>query len=340
MVPPPAMPRLPRVARAALLAAFLAAAAAAKKKAPKRGSACATLTPDGWRASLQGRDALVLFVTASCPHCRVLEPTFEALCAAFRNEEGVVLGIVDGTKHEALVDSQAVYGFPHLKWYPRREHSIAKGEIYQGERVEGEILAFVNERAGTRVAAPSRRKAEQRFDGRVRELDGFVDEFFVHFRLPVGYVEASQREVIAKVKRRLGAMRRPEERSSADYYMATMEGVLADGAGHVEHERARLQQLVDDGALGDEKAELMRRRLSVLRAFAAALAKHPPPRRRAAEVAAQGEVTEVTRDERRRHLEELPRAALVELVLALHEVACPEADALVADAVAGAADAG
>ena len=49
MVPPPAMPRLPRVARAALLAAFLASAAAAKKKAPRRGSACATLTPDGWR---------------------------------------------------------------------------------------------------------------------------------------------------------------------------------------------------------------------------------------------------------------------------------------------------
>ena len=78
----------------------------------------------------------------------------------------------------------------------------------------------------------------------------------------------------------------------------------------------------------------MRRRLSVLRAFAAALAKHPP-RRRAAEVAAQGEVTEVTRDERRRHLEELPRAALVDLVLALQE-ACPEADALAANA----ADAG
>ena len=79
----------------------------------------------------------------------------------------------------------------------------------------------------------------------------------------------------------------------------------------------------------------MRRRLSVLRAFAAALAKHPPRRRRAAEVAAQGEVTEVTRDDRRRHLEELPRAALVDLVLALQE-ACPEADALAANA----ADAG
>ena len=46
----------------------------------------------------------------------------------------------------------------------------------------------------------------------------------------------------------------------------------------------------------------------------------------------------MTRDERRRHLEELPRAALVDLVLALQDFACPEADALVADAVAGAAD--
>ena len=137
------------------------------------------------------------------------------------------------------------------------------------------------------------------------------------------------------MKRRLGAMRRPEERTSADYYMATMEGVLADGAGHVEHERARLQRLVDDGALGDEKAELMlpaAQRAPRVRGGAG-----EDPAAAASNRGGRGAGRGNGGDARRAAapLEELPRAALVDLVLALQE-ACPEADALAANA----ADAG
>jgi len=113
------------------------------------------LTPDTFDAIVgHGQGVFVEFFAPWCGHCKSLAPEYEIAGTAFKNlGSQVVIASVDADKHRELGQRFEVKGFPTLKWFPA---GSLTPEAYSGGRTAADIVAFVNEKAGTnaRVVAP------------------------------------------------------------------------------------------------------------------------------------------------------------------------------------------
>ena len=84
----------------------------------------------------------------SSPDCKSLAPTWELLASDFASEPSVIIAKVDAEadNSQAIAQSQDVTSYPTIKFFPRGSKTP---EIYEGERSEDALVAFVNEKAGT-----------------------------------------------------------------------------------------------------------------------------------------------------------------------------------------------
>merc|ERR1711991_139507 len=95
------------------------------------------------------KHVLVEFFAPWCGHCKNLAPEYELAATAFKNVDDVVIASVDADQHKALGGRFDVKGFPTLKYFPKGG-DVSSPDAYSGGRTAADIVAFVNDKAGTR----------------------------------------------------------------------------------------------------------------------------------------------------------------------------------------------
>ncbi|KAL4577663.1 hypothetical protein LXL04_013774 [Taraxacum kok-saghyz] len=83
---------------------------------------------------------LVEFYAPWCGHYK------ESCPSAFKNEEDVVIVVLDVDSHKDLVEKYGVSGFPTIKLFPKNNKD---GEDYDGGRDIDSFPSFINEKCGT-----------------------------------------------------------------------------------------------------------------------------------------------------------------------------------------------
>ncbi|KAF9158370.1 hypothetical protein DFQ26_007728 [Actinomortierella ambigua] len=104
------------------------------------------LTPDNFE-SVGSTPALIKFYAPWCGHCKNLEPTYNELGAAFKDQkEKVIIAKVNADEHRALGNRFNIKGFPTLKWFPKGVHG--EPEEYSSGRDLEALSKFVSDRTG------------------------------------------------------------------------------------------------------------------------------------------------------------------------------------------------
>ncbi|EQC36890.1 hypothetical protein SDRG_05719 [Saprolegnia diclina VS20] len=112
------------------------------------------LTPENFDDVVDGsKNVLVEFYAPWCGHCKQLAPTWETVATSFKNVDDVVVAKVDADEHRDLGEKFEVTGFPTLKFWNK---GAKYPDTYTSGRGEDDLVAFLNEKAGTnvRVAKP------------------------------------------------------------------------------------------------------------------------------------------------------------------------------------------
>ncbi|CAK4705886.1 unnamed protein product [Aphanomyces euteiches] len=133
---------------------FFALLVAAVSAVVLSASDVVTLTPDNFDSIVDGsKNVFVEFYAPWCGHCKNLAPTWETLATSFKNVDDVVIAKVDADAHRELGQKWEVNGFPTLKFWNK---GAKYPDPYNGGRSPDELIAFVNEAAGTnvRIARP------------------------------------------------------------------------------------------------------------------------------------------------------------------------------------------
>jgi len=89
--------------------------------------------------------ALVEFYAPWCGHCKSLAPEYEVLAQTFAKLP-VKIASVDADKHRELGSRFGVSGFPTIKYFPA---GSTTPEDYSGGRTAGDMVDFINKKAGT-----------------------------------------------------------------------------------------------------------------------------------------------------------------------------------------------
>jgi protein disulfide-isomerase A6 len=112
-------------------------------------AAVVDLTPDNFDTVVHGsKGAFVEFFAPWCGHCKHLAPEYEVVGEVFEKETTVVVAKVDADAHRELGTRFEVHSYPTLKWFPK---GSTVPENYEGGRTADDIIAFINEKAGTKA---------------------------------------------------------------------------------------------------------------------------------------------------------------------------------------------
>jgi len=107
------------------------------------------LTPENFDTVVDGsKHVFVEFFAPWCGHCKTLAPEYEIVGESFGKDKTVVIASVDADAHKELGSRFDVHGFPTLKFFPKGETTPV---AYEGGRTAGDIINYVNGKAGTNV---------------------------------------------------------------------------------------------------------------------------------------------------------------------------------------------
>jgi protein disulfide-isomerase A6 len=148
---------------------------------------------------------------------------------------------------KATAEAQGVKSYPTIKYFPKGSTTALP---YDGGRSEEDLLAFLNEKAGTHrlVGGGLDTKA-----GTIEALDSVIA------KLTAGGTLATVSEELAKAAKGL-------KDKYAEYYIK-VAGKMATSQDYVEKELARLQRLLKKGSLAPEKADDLTSRANILSKF-------------------------------------------------------------------------
>jgi len=116
------------------------------------------LDPENFDSFVDGsKAAFVEFFAPWCGHCKKLAPEYEVVGDAFAKIPDVVIAKVDCDKHKALKDRFGIKGYPSLRFFPK---GSTTPQEYSGGREAGDIIDYVNNKAGTRAKVPGKTPSE------------------------------------------------------------------------------------------------------------------------------------------------------------------------------------
>jgi protein disulfide-isomerase-like protein len=200
------------------------------------------------------KNVFVEFYAPWCGHCKKLAPEWEKLGAAFAGESEVVIAKLDADHYRDLGSKHGVTGFPTLIFFSKTDK---EGEKYNGNRGLEDLVAFINQRAGTSRSSSGKLGAQA---GLVAELD----------TLATGFTSASnQAELLASAKSISEGLTGDNSRSGK-IYVRTMEKIISDGASYVANEISRLTRLLESGSITVDKVDEFTKRLNILQVFKSA----------------------------------------------------------------------
>lgn len=198
------------------------------------------------------KDVLVEFYAPWCGHCKSLAPTWEKLAKVYDNEKDVVIANVnaDLAENKGLAAKYGVTGFPTLKFFPKGDKS---GQDYNGGRNLGDLVTFVNEKAGTQRGE----------NGDLTDVAGTDAELNT---LAVEYVSAdagARSSIKAKIVARAAAV----GTEAAQHYVKTVEKIESGkGDGYPATEATRVAKMLEGKVAADRRDAMVVRR-NVLNAF-------------------------------------------------------------------------
>ena len=180
--------------------------------------------------------------------CKSLAPTWESVAQDFASEPTVLVAKVDAeaenSKSTAL--AQGVTSYPTLKFFPKGSKTP---EDYNGGRSEEDLVAYINEKAGTHRVVGGGLDSKA---GTIEHLDTIIAKL-------TGSNIATISEEVTKATR-------DTKDKYAEYYVKVL-GKIAASKGYVEKELKRLESILKKGGLADEKKDDLMSRSNILRKF-------------------------------------------------------------------------
>ncbi|MCJ1298694.1 hypothetical protein MMC08_001484 [Hypocenomyce scalaris] len=221
--------------------------AKAKKAAP---SAVEMLNDQTFKQQIgSDKDVLVAFTAPWCGHCKSLAPIWESLAKDFAVEPNVVVAKVDAEAEnsKSTAEAQGVKSYPTIKYFPK---GSTTPQAYEGGRSEADLVAFLNENAGTHRAVGGGLDAKA---GTIESLDSLVAKYTAGATLATISEEAIKAATGLKDK-------------YAQYYVKVFDK-LSGNQGYVEKELTRLEGLLKKGGLAPEKLDDLMSRTNILHRF-------------------------------------------------------------------------
>ncbi|KAI7823898.1 thioredoxin-like protein, partial [Kickxella alabastrina] len=202
----------------------------------------------------ESKFVLVEFYAPWCGHCKTLAPIYEQLSQVFQNDDNVVIANYDASDDSKIKGEYPIQGFPTLLAFPAGKD--VEHIEYDGSRGLEDLVAFVNEHAGTQ------RTTEGLLDqsaGRLEALDAIARKY-------IAASKAQRTKLIAKAKATADKAKDKTQAKFAKYYLKVMEK-MASASDFASKEAERLSNIVKSGAVSASKLDGFTIRQNVLNVF-------------------------------------------------------------------------
>ncbi|KFY66921.1 hypothetical protein V496_01859 [Pseudogymnoascus sp. VKM F-4515 (FW-2607)] len=223
-----------------------------KAKAP--ASDVVFLTDANFKEAIGGDKAvLVAFTAPWCGHCKTLAPIWEEVATDFAAESSVVVAKVDADSESSKLTAalEGVSSYPTIKFFPR---GSTEGIAYSGGRSEKDILAYLNEKAGTHRTP----------GGGLDAQAGIIDAFDKVIKKLGGTTNVA--EITAEATKIAQELQDTAEKKYAEYYVKVF-AKLSESTEYAAKELARLQGLLSKGNLAKVKEDEMTAKSNILKTF-------------------------------------------------------------------------
>uniref|UniRef100_A0ABR4P325 protein disulfide-isomerase n=1 Tax=Phlyctema vagabunda TaxID=108571 RepID=A0ABR4P325_9HELO len=199
------------------------------------------------------KDVLVAFTAPWCGHCKTLAPIWETVAQDFALESGVIVAKVDAEAEDskATASQQGVSSYPTIKFFPK---GSTEPEAYSSGRTEKDIVAYINEKAGTHRTPGGGLDATA---GTIEALDTLVTKFTGG----AGIADVST-EVAAAAK----SLTEGAQYKYAEYYVKVFDK-LSKSDNYAAKELARLDGILKKGGLAPEKVDDFTSKTNILKRF-------------------------------------------------------------------------
>lgn len=188
-----------------------------------------------------------------CLDCKSLAPIWETVATDFANDKNILIAKVDAEapNSKATAEEQNVSSYPTIKWFPAgSKEPVAFG----AGRTEEDILAWVNEKAGTHRVAGGELDI---LAGTIASLDSIVGKL-------TGGVALT--DVATEATKHIAGLKDVAQRTYAEYYVRVFDK-LSKNEGYAAKELSRLEGILAKGGLVPAKRDEIKTKTNVLRKF-------------------------------------------------------------------------
>jgi protein disulfide-isomerase A6 len=236
------------------IAEYLNKKAGSRIRIIKAPEAALTLEPSNFDEIIKdtSKNILVKFYAPWCGHCKKLAPTWEKLAKAFENEKDVIIAKLDADKYRDLAEPYNVRGYPTIKFFPKG--ADRKPEDYNSGRDIEDLVKFLNNKAGTHRTS----------DGQLDDEYGLEESLTKISSQFLAADESKRAELLEEAKNNAKSAK---NKKAADYYIKTMEKVIAKGDDYVQKEKTRLTKIMSSGNVAAANIDNFKLRLNILNKF-------------------------------------------------------------------------
>jgi protein disulfide-isomerase A6 len=185
--------------------------------------------------------------------CKSLAPVWEKVAQDFANEPNVIIAKVDAEAEnsKATAKDQGVSSYPTIKFFPR---GTTEPEAYSGGRTEGELVSFMNSKAGTHRTPGGGLDATA---GTIDVLDALVEKF-------TGGSSIS--DVAAEATKAAEDLKEGAQYKYAEYYVKVFDKLVKSN-GWATKELTRLDNILKKGGLAPQKLDEFTSKTNILKRF-------------------------------------------------------------------------